>query len=982
MFFGGLLLSAAGSTPVDAQQRSHLIPERLEITSGDELAQPFLYTVAPQTKQLQIRYRSFQYRSDRDSILVCSLETKPVVLTSPNGVLRIVLKSKPGGPVRSCYVEPAIREMLGRFETLPPGSYHNYLQVSFPETTDSSLLLFFAVEIDSNLAVRSKLRHRFNQAFAKTTASSVKATSAVAPVSEEDAALVAQKLQRKAKSLKGVYTQTHTSGGTAYSELYYQSWFLGRYPLANLRQLQERATAEVNAVRQNVVSGVQNELRDFESVGSQMRRLFEDNSKKELTGDIDINFNTATGRDPYSAMEPTYMDAYGLFATEVKNIPVAIEGYYTTQDRNRQAKASYFRIRYDVEAAKEKLAKIIQGYRGKFDETAAKGAGLQSVYRQYSQQLQTQALQLVTQTAAEYQLQPEALKDAFRQGTLPEQLLNAPSLDTSQLLRQATAKLESQGARDSATRQVREQYRKAQQKLQTGKAALAKKQQQYQELSTKIEKYNRLLDQYRDLVKLDSLATYQKLAQLKNADGVTYRQMAKSAEGLLPDGKVRTFISGLTHLEAGIMSRYESAYTLAGQTMKGGAVGYDFGLVKASISLGSVEYVSRDGSLDKYAAYMGRLDFKEYGGQKTGLVYYGYSPTRQILESTRFQGNIDAALPTFSKPIHILSLVHSGRIGRNLGVEGEAAASQRQSETAGFQLGLDNMAVRVAMDYRIPATSIGVTGSWEHLGKEFENKSLPLTRSGTERYTAVVESPFFRQFLYLKVSWNYMIQQSTQVESGNTRWGFEARTKSKQFPSLLLAYKPFSTFRTVSDTLALPQRPLLGEVWMARGTYQIKRPAGIVHRFVASWNQNSSSGDSISYKSSTLQAGYTYTARKLTVGLTAGYMEVPSLTPEQATSGYIGGQSWFCNTTLSRSFQRVSVQVGQELAMAPIGLQKIGLLAGGTYQLQKTPVLLRLAARYSRYRLQPGDPYGTLLAVQVGFGWRFRYALSHNEESF
>ncbi len=976
-----LFLSASllwGNSDGFAQERAFLL-EKLEADHKGTLVQYLLYETDSAT-YIALNVAVYHYsEKSTDSTLAYTFQTKPQILSKSAGRLSIALDKK----LLQYHTNAGFEEIIRRFNHYPAGTYRIYQEVVLSGNTAKAdtFSQMTTLSVDSTLQINSPLRNQFRKIFSekelKNAVAKKKATKENR-VDETEAVPVSRRVSRKLGKLKGVQTNTVSYNGKLYAEMTHGSWYLGRYPLADVQTLKGNIQQEKELIKNNLSAAVHNELEDFQTVSSQMRQLYREGANNNLNGDVDLNFYTATGRDPYSGIDPTYADVHGLFSTEVKGIPVSVEGYYTTQDRNRQAKASYFRFRYDVEASKQKLQKLISDYQSKFGQTASKGAGLKSVYGQYISRLNGQSETLLQNASKEYGIDRQLLeKEKLETADLERAL--ARKMDTAALIKKATTKAKSQGEKDSATTSVRARYAESRQKLQKDKAEIEKRGAQYRDIQAKHRKYKALLEQYQTKVHLDSVANYAQLEKLKSSNG-SYKEMAKAAGGLLPEGKAKTFVSGLTHLEAGFLNRYESNYTLAGQTMKGASVGYDFGIVKAGVSAGSVEYVNREGGVDKYAAYMARLDFKEYAGQKTGLVYYGYSPARQILESTNFRGNIDAALPTFAKPVHILSVTHSGSIGQNISFEGEGAVSRRQGVETSFRPGLSNMALKLGAEYRIAIADASLTGEWEHLGKDFENKSLPVNRTGTERYTAGVKKSFFRHVLNVKLTWNYLFQKSVYAESGNMRWGIEARTKSKRFPSLLVAYKPFSTFRTVYDTLALPQRPLLGEVWLFRGNYQLKRPGGISHRFVLSYNRNSTSGgDSISYKSTTLQAAYNYSTRKWNLGANAGFMEVPA--SNQPLSGYVGGRSWFCNTSVSKTWNSFSAQAGNEVAFAPIGLQRFSLLAGGSYRLRNMPVSLRLSTRYTCYRLTGTGPYSSILALQFGFGWHFSVPLSDKNEN-
>ena len=979
-----LLFVAVGRSNAQEQSHSLVLPELPHLSVRDQIVEKIAFEFSQSFKGT-LQLRTYQWRSATDSLLVFEAHTKTIAV--PAGISARVLKFN--GSLAQYRLQPDFENLLKRFGRIPPGIYR--IEVILKEETDTvSKIAFqnFSVvhNIDSSLGVNSKLRNRINSTFAdkekevtqkaKSALTKKKSGAALPTIEEEEKS--SRKLQKSLDKIKGVNTQVVSREGKVYSELYYKDWFLGRHELANTQAMQNAAQEEIAALKAGATGRIKNELEDFSAISTQVRTLFDDKSQKqELKGNIDLNFFGANSPDPYSQVDPNYMDVYAGFQTEISKVPVMVEGYYTTQDRNRIAKASYFRIKYDVEAAKSKLTKLVNGYRSKFSESASKGDGLQQVWGNYTQQLHAQSARLVQQTSAEYGLPKDALAGETITKERAAELFEKET-DSAALIAHAKKGARNATEDDSASNAARQKWIARRQKAMDGAETLQKRQADYQSMVQKTEKYTALLARYKTQLHLDSGLNYNRINEVAGKDW-SYKEMSKAAAGLMPEGKARRALTGVTHLEAGVLDRYESGYTLAGQTMKGVSGGYDFGPLKAGVTAGFTEYANRQGQIDRYTSYMLRMDSKEIAKQKIGLVYYGYSPTREILVSDNFVGKrIASDYPTFSKPVHIVSVVQSGRVGKSLSLESEAAVSLQKDNKEQAGIGLGNMALKAGGAWSIPKTPVGLLGEWEHMGRYFENRSMPIARAGTERYMAGIDVSLFRSFLYVKVTWNHLLQQGLYTESGNTRWGFDVRTRSKRYPNVQVAYKPFSSFRTVSDTFVIAQRPLTGEVWLARGTYQLKQKGGTAHRFLISFNRNvSSGGDTISYASTVSQLGYNYTSGKLLLGITAGAMQLPQtdVVGTAGTSGYSGGNSWYANTTQMRVFGPVTLSAGQEIAFAAFGLQRIGGNAGCGYRFSKLPLTLRGAVRYARYQLSSAAPAGNLFAGQLGVGWRFAVPL-------
>ena len=913
-------------------------------------------------------------------------------------------------------LDPSFVDVLRRFGHLPPGAYITYLSIEpspaksgsaagpHPPRRFEQKVLW---SVDSTLPLQSPLRQQANSAFAAgkraPAPSPAPAGLRSAAAAVVDAPRAVAKLAKKFGRTRGVSVQPFTLGGKSYAALYYKDWFIGRYELADGATIRDRAAAEATTLQSGASSLVTNNLEDFQSVSSQMRDLFGKGQEGgALEGTLDLSTYGSTGQESGSEQDLNYAELLGAVSTEVFDMPVGIEGYYTTQDRGRQAKASYIRLRYDVEKAKSELANLISAYRSKYDETQAKGKGLAQVYGSYLSNLQSQKDGLTGSLGREYGLDAAALSRYG--GDVDKMLSEAPGagLDTAAILGEASAAAQAAVTGDSAVAArasaAKARYDAAKEKVLRNKEEIQKRYAQLLELEQKAEKYATLLSQYRDGVYLDSAINGTKLQTLAQTKDASYKDMAKAASGLLPEGKAKTFVSGLTHLEAGILNRYESSYTWAGQQATGGSLGYDLGFAQVSATAGRTEYVSRTGQVDRYTAYSGRADFEPLKDQKLSVIYYGYSPSRAMITDPRFSARgVDLALPTFTSPVHILSVVAGGTAAGSLVYSIEAAASHRKdasgiAEVDGVQqkkplVSMANSAIKSSVEWAVPKTPVSLAGEWEHLGRDFQNSSLPYTRAGTDRYTIGGEAELFKSFLSVGVQYNALRQESFSSTGYSNKWGFEIKTRSRRYPSLALSYKPFATFRTYDDTLSIAQRPMVGAVWTGRGSYQVKRAGGVVHRFTALLNSNSTSaGDSTDYRSTTAQGGYIYSASANTVTVTGGWMALPlrSAGGTGAGSGGGGGSSsegralqttstYFLSGGWNRSLgKQINANAGADAALAPFGLQRLAFTLGGSYAFARWPLSMRLQGRWAQLRADALYGTQTILSGAAGLAWTFR----------
>jgi hypothetical protein len=467
---------------------------------------------------------------------------------------------------------------------------------------------------------------------------------------------------------------------------------------------------------------------------------------------------------------------------------------------------------------------------------------------------------------------------------------------------------------------------------------------------------------------MDSALVYNKLEALSKNKDASYKDMLKAANGLLPEGKVKQFSSGLTNLDAGIINQYASSYTMAGQNLKGLSACYDLGIIHAGVTIGKTEYISREGNVDKYNTYLGKVGFKPAKGHNVDLIYYGYSPAIKSLQNDNFYQHTDIAPGGYKEPVTIFSLNYDGQVGKSLLIHSEGAASFKKGENT--QLSMDNSATKASIDYIVPKTPVNIKAEWEHLGNSFENNALPYTKAGTERYTLAGTADLFRSFMTLGIQYNYLQQKSFSSIGRNTKWGFDIKTRSKRYPSVQLSYKPFSTFRAYNDTLNISQRPITGEVWTGRASYQLKH-LKVIHRFTLVYNRNRSNMDTINYTSEILQTGYIYTHGNNAYNINAGWMSMPATVNEDGK--YINIASWFISTALSKTLNKqINGSISEDIALVKYGLQRTATTLGVNYNMGKLPVTLRLQARYTNYKIAEETERKSLYAAMIGMTWRFK----------
>ncbi|MFA6152797.1 MAG: hypothetical protein WC716_15850 [Chitinophagaceae bacterium] len=925
---------------------------------GNKFSQRVSYQISQDTT-INIRISSFYYRSIHDSLALYDLLFEDVKVHLGAGFIDLPFEKA----VSRHKMHADFFEVISHFKMVPAGMYKT--QVILISSKEKNKVLYHQIIdqfADTALSQSSGLRDKMNAAVAlpKKAVSSKVSRSGKKQTATNDAQIKAAetKMKRQLRNIKGLDLRPIKQNGKTYSEAYYKGFLLGRYEMASVDELNERAANESKKISSNASSLVNNELDGFKSVGSQLKGLNSKTDREDkLKGILELNTYRGSAQDPQSEIEQNYTEFLGGVDVEVRGMPFSIEGFYTTQDANRKAKASYFRVHYDVESAKSKLQSTINGYKSKLNETVSKGKGLESVYGTYAKSLESQKESMLNKMAKEYDVDPKVIKE--NNGDAGKIAASIPDVeDTAKLtgLAEKTASKSSKGQSTTAKKD----------KLLKDKKDIEERYQKIVALEQKAEKYYKMLDNYRTQTQLDSAVNYKKMAGLDENGDASYKDMAKAASGILPEGKTKNFITGLTSFDAGIINKYESDYTMAGQTMKGLSFGYDLGICKTGVTLGSTEYVSREGNVDHYSSMLIRVDNKGSKNHKLGFLYNVNTPARSMGQDDNFIGQQGVRYPSFNTPTQIFSVIYDGKIGKYLVVHSEVASSYKKTYSSNFDMA--HSALNNSLAFMIPKTSVNINAAWEHLGHSFENNALPYIRSGTERYTIGTSMDLFKSFLSVKVDYNFLLQENFAVRSYNRKWGFEMKTHSKRYPSVSLSYKPFSTFRSLSDTLQIAQRPIQGEVWTARAGYQIKRNKK-VHRFTVMYNQNSSTADTINYTSSTAQLGYMFTTPAISVNANVSRVQLPESFADG--SGVIS--SYILGAGISKNIGKsLSVSLSPDVAFCDWGTQRISATAGMVWRMERKPLTWRLVFRYSNYKLSQAAVPMELYAGQLGLSWQFK----------
>jgi len=915
------------------------------LSNDKKLLQEIFYATDSSFKA-ELSMECFKIENSKDSLLLYSKKQVPVLLRKGANRVTVHYTEKDS----NTYCLPVFRTILQKANSVPPGSYRTYISVRSGSYSNTAVI---STIVDSNLKLNSAVRRQINSTLLpKRSLLGINAESKINNIPAAKALTNAhKKIERVAKKSGLTPVQIHANG-TDYIDFYYQSWFIGRYKAEKNESISRQIAAQEGDLNGNPGLLTNNDLENHPSLFFQFRELKKDKqADQKITGELSLMGNFSDGQEPNSDLDNNFTELRGRIEIPVADMPVQVEGMYTTQDAHRQAKASYIHFHYDVDKAKENLSRLIDGYKERYGQTVSKGIGMEMVYQSYVNQLEGR------QAGAAAELQKEI---NFPVNGTPVNLDSLKSAAMQNAISNNTG-ADKQKLKDS----VNNVYKHASEKYQRLLA-----------LEGTIAKYKNLLLQNRNTNYFDSALAYGKVKDIGGTEQMTYKQLAKKAGNILPEGKSKSFLNGITRFDAGMFSQYESKYTMSGQMLKGLSFGYDLGFCQTGFTLGKTEYIGADGTVDKYTSYSANVSISPYKQQRLNLIYYGYMPSKQMLSESFFK-DADIAAPSFRDPVHIISADYLGTITKYVQVNAEAATSLNNTPTGNTikVSAADRMAYNIQAEGNVPNSAISLSANYSKAGIAFQNNSLPVSPAGTEQYQLSAKGDFFRAFVTIGLDYNYLLQSNYASEGGNKRWGFSVQTHSRKYPSIGLSYKPFSTFRSYTDTLSIPQRPLIGSVWTGKGSYQWKKH-GRSLRFILLYSKNVSSMDTVKYGSSLMQFTTMYTVKLLTASIMAGSMQM------SGTNENIGGiittpnKMQFVNLTANYLLgQQVSLSGEQDFGVADFGFCRYSAACGIAYTFLHAPFIVRTNIRYSDYELSPGEGWKQLYSGNIELTWQFKYKM-------
>ncbi len=871
------------------------------------------------------------------------------------------------------------KKILTYINNFPPGTYVSMLRLKNGQQFTSHW------HVDSQISAGARLNTEISESIQnslrkiKGSKNNIKKMldrakqGAYTPIKKQEKAQqqintkVTQDILKKVPSIR---IKTALKGNVQRLSFYYDRTYLGYKEINAKKEIAAYASARINKTKDQIRQESKKQLSDYRTLFEQYKQKRAERMKEDgLDGNVSVDTYFDSDQEEFSPNDNIYSEIFADTKMKILGIPVQLEGYYTTQDRNRNIKASYLRLQYDVQSSKEELESDLQQFKSDYANKKSNLFAKQSIYGSYIDKLKGSKTTIINGLKSEIDLEDLSNFDWDEIGNNP---FLFDQIDTNQLIQQlsekASTEFSTSGKVNNEQQKVADQKAKAQEKIKKTR----KRIEQLKNIEEKVRKYSAMIQQMQQTVHFDSAFVMRKLQNESDLDDYSKNSLLNKSKELLPKNDYSKFTKGLKDLNIGILNQYESDYSLAGQTMKGGGIEYSIKGVDFGVSIGRTEYVSRDlSNLDTYNNLLAKVTYEVSDKQRVKFIYYTYKPSNKHKANTFFSSLRNSQL-SFNRPVHIGNIIYNGTVSKTIDYRFEIAGS-RQKQT-GDLVTLDpsihQLAYKGTLAYTPVKLPLGFNIEYEKVGKNFTNETLAFIRRNFETKGITTFGEFFKGYLRARVSFKQLTQNPGEDQlRKNTKWGFDVRTVSKRYPNLQLSYKPFTTFASAYDTFAVSQRNLFGEVIRGKASYQLKK-AGKSHRWHLLFNRNRTNIDTVNYETDLMQAGYILNSNSNMYMLQVGRMQMP----ENLAAPTNNRENYFVRMNEQFNVQpNIPLQLGQELAWNQGRINRLGVQVGSAYKLNNKPLVVRLQFRYLTYRNSANlmqNIYGSMLGITYNFKLR------------
>src|SRR5690606_26159221 len=160
-------------------------------------------------------------------------------------------------------------------------------------------------------------------------------------------------------------------------QVFYQDRFVGYMdidPYASIKDIPGQRTSEPVSARVPLNTGQQ------QPMFSQLRTQGRQQKNKEIKGSISLSTHLSNGQEAYGEQENNVYDLYGQMEVPILGMAFQLDGFYTSQDKGRVAKASYFHWHYDANEAKSTLMALISSYRDRYQQSSSSLGVFEQIY--------------------------------------------------------------------------------------------------------------------------------------------------------------------------------------------------------------------------------------------------------------------------------------------------------------------------------------------------------------------------------------------------------------------------------------------------------------------------------------------------------------------------------------------------------------------------------------------------------------------------
>src|SRR5690606_5038903 len=116
-------------------------------------------------------------------------------------------------------------------------------------------------------------------------------------------------------------------------------------------------------------------------------------------------------------------------------------------------------------------------------------------------------------------------------------------------------------------------------------------------------------------------------------------------------------------------------------------------------------------------------------------------------------------LPSYLNATNIMTFQHHGSfINSNLLFDVDLSVSdikEKSKEVKDHEHFKDKIAFTTQFTFNIPNTSFLITGTYEHVAKDFENNSLPFNLTGIDRFSSSVSGYVLSNKLFVNLNFNF-----------------------------------------------------------------------------------------------------------------------------------------------------------------------------------------------------------------------------------